>query len=221
MGIIRGKETIMDRDIDNEEDATAAPQSGMAGMLKLVAHYAVPGLAPVLSVAALVVAIVALTHDGAEPAQTVESAARIENLSASLVETKNELESLKFTLARERSLRAEERKKADERETKIIQHVTRMQTKQKIAPTLEEQLKAAASVPPPVHAAPVAAPVSAPIAAPVAETHVPAAAASEPKQSVTPAPVAPAKKGAAAPVAEQTPAQVKALKAAIDKFNQK
>lgn len=203
----------MDRDIDREDESEEAPAAGprFRAKLKVVAHYALLA-SPVLALFALILAITALILGRAAPPAPDDSRGRIESLNATLLETKNELESLKFTLARERSARAEERKKAEEREAMIIRHVSRLETKQKIAPTLEDQLKSAASAPLPVPAAPAAAPVE--------EVHAPAPA-SEPKHAD--APVAAEKKTAvAAPAAtEKTPAQVKALKEAIDKFNSK
>ncbi|MDO8926781.1 MAG: hypothetical protein Q7U94_07730 [Sideroxyarcus sp.] len=211
----------MDRRIDREEEDAAEPvESGsLRARLKVIAHYALL-TAPVVALLALALAIAALVLGRSAPPQADDSGARIESLGASLTETKNELESLKFTLARERSQRAEERKKAEERETAIVQHVSRLQTKLKVAPTLEEQLKAAESVP--VHAAPVAAPVPAAAAA-VEETKpavVPAATVAD-KPHAAPATVEKKPVATAPPATEKTPAQLKALKDAIDKLNKK
>ena len=222
----------MDRRIDREEEDAAEPVEGgsLRARLKVIAHYALL-TAPVVALLALALAIAALFLGRSAPPQADDSSARIESLSASLTETKNELESLKFTLARERSQRAEERKKAEEREAAIIEHVSRLQTKLKVAPTLEEQLKAAESVP--VHFAPVAAPVPAAAAAAPAHAVTSAPAVVESKAAVAPvaaaadkthaAPATVEKKPAATapPATGQTPAQLKALKDAIDKLNKK
>jgi hypothetical protein len=175
--------------------------------LKLIAHYAILAFAPVVSVVALVVAVIAVTSNQsqADRAQLSELISRIDSLNASLADTKGELESLKFAMAREKTMRGEERKKVDERDTKIIQNVSRLQAKLKVSPTLEDQLREVASAP---AAAPsVASAVSAPAAAPV-----PAAADKKP------AVAAPKSKPEAA---DKTPAQAKVLKDAIEKFNKK
>ncbi|MBI4809777.1 MAG: hypothetical protein HY799_12615 [Nitrosomonadales bacterium] len=208
----------MDRDTDTEEDGPA-PQSKTGGILKPAARYAMLGFAPVVSMVALAVAVIAVSPDRAAPAQSGEAAARMESLGASLAETKNELESLKFSLARERS----ERKRAEEREALIIQHVTGLQAKLKVAPTLEVQLKEVAGASVLTHAGPVVAPAA--VEAPASA----AAPATEQKHSATPAPAAhpsPEKKPVAATPAssatnDKTPGQVKALKEAIDKLNKK
>lgn len=222
----------MDRRVDREEEDAAEPVEGgsLRARLKMIAHYALL-TAPVVALLALALAIAALFLGRSAPPQADDSSAHIESLSASLTETKNELESLKFTLARERSQRAEERKKAEEREAAIIRHVSRLQAKLKVAPTLEEQLKTAESVP--VHAAPVAAPVPAAAAAAPAHAVTSAPEVAETKPAVVPAaavadkphavPTVDEKKPAAVapPATEKTPAQLKALKDAIDKLNKK
>ncbi|HAF45534.1 MAG: hypothetical protein A2100_03060 [Sideroxydans sp. GWF2_59_14] len=225
----------MDRRIDREEEDAAEPvESGsLRARLKVIAHYALL-TAPVVALLALALAIAALVFGRSAPPRADDSSARIESLGASLTETKNELESLKFTLARERSQRAEERKKAEEREAAIIRHVSRLQSKSKVSPTLEEQLKAAENVP--GHAAPVSAPVPAAAAAATAATAhavttapvveetkpavVPAATVAD-KPHAAPATVEKKPVATAPPATEKTPAQLKALKDAIDKLNKK
>lgn len=220
----------MDRDRPDETEAASDTGVSFRARLKGVAHYALL-TAPGVALLALILAILALSLGRSEHQQQDDPEARIENLSASLAETKNELESLKFTLGRERSQRAEERKKAEEREAAIVQHVSRLQTKLKVAPTLEEQLKAAESVP--AHTAPVAAPVPAAAAAATAHTVTTAPAVVETAPAAAPAATAAEKTHAAPttvekkpvavapPATEKTPAQLKALKDAIDKLNKK
>ena len=130
-----------DSETTAEDDGAASLKSVLLrARLKLAAHYALLAFAPVVSVVALVIAVVA-AHSHSEQAQQNEYAARIDDLNASLAETKGELENLKVAIARERSLREEEHKKSEERETKIVLNITQLQTKMKISPTLEEQLR--------------------------------------------------------------------------------
>jgi hypothetical protein len=142
---------------------------------------------------------------------------RIDSLNASLTESKGELDNLKFAMTREKTIHGEERKKADERDTKIIQNVTRLQAKLKVSPTLEEQLREAASAPSVKPSVVIAA--SAPS---VATT----SAVPDNKQVVgAPAPkLADKKPATAAPAtsgSEKTHAQAKGLKNEIEKFNKK
>ena len=193
----------MESDINTEDDSPEPSKAGLArAKLKLVAHYAMLGFAPVVSVVALVIAVIT-SHNQSDQAQHSEYASRIDGLNSALSETQAEVESLKVALARERSIREEEHKKQDERDAKIVQNVTHLQTKSKVSPTLEEQLREARPVPAAVP--PVALAASAPVA-------VSAPAASEKKSIV----ISPAPKSAG-----KHDAQVEALKKAIDQFNKK
>jgi hypothetical protein len=66
-------------------------------------------------------------------------------LNTSLSDTKGELENFKFAMAREKTMRSQERKQVGERDTKIIQNVGCLQAKLKVFPTLEHQLRQADS----------------------------------------------------------------------------
>lgn len=210
-----------DRNREEEEDDIPASKADLVrAKLKYFAHYAMLAFAPVVSIAALLVAMIAASdhHAQSESALLKDITSRIESLSASLSETKGELDNLKFAMAREKALRAEERKKADELDTKIVQSLSHLQAKSKVSPTLEEQLREAASAPASAFAATNAA--SAPAVAagklPLTEN---SPAVSKPIATVEkPAAVAPKSK---TKTSDKTPAQVKALKDAIDKFNKK
>jgi len=198
-------DTARDNEVD-EERAPPSPADLVRARLKAIAHYAMLAFAPVLSVAALVIAIVLVTNNQSQSgqAQLGELTSRIDSLNASLSDTKNELESLKFSMGREKSMHSDERKKMDERDTKIIQSVTHLQTKLKTAPTLEEQLREVSRIP--VTSADTAA------SAPPAAIPVPSTVGTV-KQQTAPAPILKS--------AEKTPAQAKTLKDAIEKFNKK
>lgn len=230
----------MARDIDAEEEDTPVPPSDAREKLKRVAHYAMPVFAPVVSILALGVAIFA-GGNHSDRAQISELNSRIDGLNASLAASREELENLKFGTSREKSQRADERKKEEERDAIIIQSVTRLQEKLKVAPTLDEQLRVAAKA----HAA--ASPVDGVLAAPAAASApavanrvqaasapAPASAAKKPA-AATPAPKADEKNRAATtpagkndekkkaapvpkPIEKMSP-QVKALKDAIDQYN--
>lgn len=214
-------------DNDREEENEAAPAEGvpLRARLKVVAHYALLA-SPLLALLGIILAVTALVLGRSAPQVPDDSAARIASLSASLNETKNELESLKFILTRERAQHAEERRETEERDGMIVQHVTRLQTKQKISPTLEEQLKAGqVHAPRPAASAPApAAPVAAIPAQPASAVQAPPVTAprASAEKAMTPAPVT-ASKPVVKPSAatEKTSAQVKSLKEAIEKFNAK
>ena len=207
-----------DRSRDAEEDDAPPSRADLARMkLKIIARYALIGFAPAMSVAALIVAALALSNTQPQTDRTKSDdlTSRIDSLNKNLSDTRNELESLKFALSREKATRGEERRKLDEQDEKIIQNVTRLQAKLKVAPTLEEQLRppasAPAAVPAPVGAAsaPAVVPVSPATntiqAAPSAQALAgkPAAASAKPKAKTT----------------DNTAEQVKALREAIEKFN--
>jgi hypothetical protein len=216
----------MAREIDAEEEDIPAPKGDVREKLKLVAHYAMLGFAPVVSVIALGVALFA-TGNHSDRAQISELNSRIEKLNASLSAPKEEMENLKFSMSREKSQRADERKKDEEREVKIVQGISRLQEKLKVVPTLEEQLRAATVT----HAesAPVAGAATAPVAvsAPAvadktqaASAPAPASAAKKPAAAIPAPKVDEKKKAAPAPkVEEKMSPQVKALKKAIDQYN--
>lgn len=207
-----------DRSCDAEEDDAPPSRADLARVkLKVIARYALIGFAPAMSVAALIVAALALsnTQSQTDRAKSDELASRIDGLNKNLSDTRNELESLKFTLSREKATRGEERRKLDELDEKIIQSVTRLQAKLKVAPTLEEQLQPPASAP---------AAVPAPVGAASAPAVVPVSPATNTIQAA-PSAQAPAGKPAAASAkpktktTDNTAEQVKALREAIEKFN--
>jgi hypothetical protein len=203
----------MERDRDTEEeDSTPSPTGDAREKLKLAAHYAMLGFAPVVSVVALVVAVF-VPGKHPDQAQQSEVDSRVESLNANLPASRGELDNFKIAMAHERSMREEERKKQDEQDKKIIQNVTRLQVKMKISPTLEEQLREAASA-----RAVTSAVASAPVAASPAVVAVSAPVVTLPVAAAVSAPVA----ASAPPKAEKADkkhAQVKALKEAIEKFN--
>ena len=157
----------MDRDRSRdaeEEDNTPSKADLARAKLKIIARYVLIGFAPVVSVAALIIGVIAISNTQSQSDRTKlgELESRIDSLNANLSETKSELENLKFTQSREKAMRGDEHKKLDEQDAKIIQSVTLLQTKLKVSPTLEEQLRAPASSPASVGAAfaPAVAPVS-------------------------------------------------------------
>jgi len=128
-----------------EEVAEAPKLSPLRQKLTLVGHYIMLGLAPVISVCALGVAVLAVTGNQSGEEQLSKSMAKIDSLNVSLSTTKSELEKLKVAIVQEKGLQEEERKKQEERLAKIVQNVTPLQIKLKISPTLEEQLRQAAA----------------------------------------------------------------------------
>ncbi len=228
----------MAREIDPEAEDTPAPKGDTREKLKLVAHYAMLGFAPVVSVVALGVALFA-TGNHSDRAQISELNSRIEKLNASLSASREETENLKFSMSREKSQRADERKKEEEHDAKIVQNITRLQEKLKIVPTLEDQLRVAPATNAGV--SPVAGTTATPVVAPAPATADKTPAASAPASATkkpaaeTPAPKVDEKKNAAATPAtkvdekkkvapapkaeEKMSPQVKALKKAIDQYN--
>jgi hypothetical protein len=236
----------MDRDDDRskpEDDDAAPSKAGLAReRLGLVAHYVMLGFAPVVSVLALVFAVMAYIGTQSNHVQLGTVNSRIDGISAAQAEPKGEMDIFEVSLAHEKALLAEERKKHAEHEAKIVKDVTQLQVKMKVSPTLEEQLREGASAPavaPPVAVAPVivssvATASPAPAAAPVpvkADTKPPIKPAAKPvvadkkpapaaKEVRKPAPVAKeVKKPAPAPTSAEKAAKAKVLKKTIEDFN--
>jgi hypothetical protein len=179
-------------DKEGEVDGAPAPKSSrLRTWVKNCGHYVAEGFAPVVSIVALVVAVIAVTGNQAAQSQFKESLSKVNGMNAGLLAIKGDLEKLKVTLAQEKTLQDGERKKLDESLTKIIQGVTRVQVKLKVSPTVEEQLRLPDST---SGAAP---------AAPGAKVAAPA----------TPSPAV-----AASPEKKQNP-QVKAMMEAIKNYN--
>ena len=165
--------------------------------LKLAGGYILDGFAPVVAVIALIVAVMAINGNKSGQAELAQNAAKITSLSESLLASKAEVERLKIALAQEKLSKEEQGKKQDEQTTKIILGVSKLQTKMKVSPTLEEQLRQ---------------PVAALVLTPAAATAAPATA-----KPVT-APAA----AAVTTGTKQTPGtQSQVLKEAINKFNKK
>ncbi len=217
----------VDNDIDAEANDVQAPPSGqMRAKLKLVAHYMALAFAPAVSIAALVLAVAALNRHP-DQAQAGESAARLDHLSADLAEAKAQLETLQVALAREKSMREEERKEAGVRDSKVVEAVSALQNRMKISPSLQEQLRANASA---LDAATVAVPAATTVSAPAPTQPLKAAVnqAAGPASTQSAAggkPSASSRKPAQSPPTAKKPAkrspQVKALKEKIEHFNKK
>ena len=220
-----------DRERDAEEEPAPASKAGLVlAKLKIAGRYAVLA-APAVAVSALVVAVIAVSNNqsGAGQAKLSELTAKVDNLNASLSAAKSDLDTLKLAMAHERAMHAEERKKEDMQDEKIVQSVTRLQVKLKVTPTLESQLREMASAP--AISPSVASAASSPVVAPVTAAAGKQAVAAQPAPKVAdgktaaekPKPGPAGKRAAVAPSRSQstdkTPDQVKALKEAIEKFN--
>lgn len=180
----------------DDDSATPSKAELIRIKLKVVAHYAVLGFAPVISVIALTLAVVAIIGNKSIRTELTQGTPKLEGISTSLSESKIELAKIRAAMAEQSSLQTEERKKLDEKMEKIIQNVSLLQIKMKVAPTLEEQLRQPAS-------------------APAAATTAPAVVAASPAPSpVKAAPVAIPK-----PVEKKLSPQGQSIKAAIEQFN--
>ena len=206
-----------------EDESGAQPETGLRGRLKVVAHYLMPGFAPVVAVIALAAAVFAIADKRSGESRMNEVITELQNVNANLTATRSELESLKFIVTRQRA-QLDAEKRQDEMNDRIVQNVTRLQEKLKVSPTLQEQLLQSAS-------APVAAPAAS--ASPAAEKaaekppeqKAPAAAATPtaPAKAVTKVPEPKTAPKAAAPTSSENKSnkQLQGIKEAIEKFNKK
>lgn len=213
---------------EDEAKGTPSKADKIRLQMKLVAHYVMLGLAPVLAIAALVVAVMALMGSRSGHTQLEQNAAVIANLTASLAASKAEVDKLKLNALKETAAQNERLKKMDERVNLVIQNVIPLQVKLKMSPTLDQQLSLPASA--------VVAPVAHLPPSPAAHTpvaHVPPAPAVTKKTPAKTTPSSPA------PQVEHTPAkapaaktakpdgdkelspQVRAMKEAIERYNKK
>lgn len=195
-------------DSKTEEGAAPSKADLLRIQLKHIAHYATVGFAPIVSAAALAVAIVAVIGNQSAQEQLGKATAKLEAMGSTQPASKAELEKIKVAMAQEETLRdeelkkrdeliqklEEERKKQEELLAKIIQSVSQLQKKSKIAPTLEDQLRQATGAP----AAAAAAPATASVAAPAKAAP----------------PAAPPK-----PVEKKFSPQVQSMKEAIEQYN--
>jgi len=170
--------------------------------LKVVAGYVMDGFAPVVASLALILAVYTYqTSHG----KSDKSAAKMASMEKALIVSKTEIGKLRETMLKDKVTLEAERKRMEEREFKLIQHISQLEIKMKTSPTLEEQFQ-------PNYKPQVSMPASAVIAvkpAPVAASAV-----------VAPSKVTPAK--VAAPVVVKKPIdQTQILKEAIEKLNKK
>lgn len=214
---------------EDEAKGTPSKADKIRLQMKVVAHYVLLGLGPLLAIAALAVAVMALMGNRSGHEQLEQNAAAIANLTASLAASKAEVDKLKLNALKETAAQTERLKKMDERMNLVIQNVIPLQVKLKMSPTLDQQLSlpASAVVAPVAHLSPPAA-----VHAPAAHTQAaPTIAKKTPAKAAAPAPHAehaPAK-ATAAPVAKpakpdgdkELSPQVRAMKEAIERYNKK
>lgn len=166
--------------------------------LKVVASYVMDGFAPLVASLALILAVYnyQAIHGKSDKADT-----KIVSINAALIESKTELSKLKEAILKDKITLEAERKKIEERESRLIHHITQLEIQMKISPTLEEEFH----------------PATKPLAL------MPASAVSATK--AVPAIVAPIKETqpkAVPPVIEKkSNERAQVLKEAIEKFNKK
>ena len=166
---------------NNQAEGDAAPSRAdqLRQQLKVVAHYLSIGFAPLAAAAALALAIVALVANQSVQSHSYDVTAKLGQLSASLLATKSEMEKLRAELNQEKALREEAQKQLQQQQElsgKLVQATSHVQTKLKIMPTLEEQLRQPATPPAPAAASAQPAPIPAPSAAAAAPAPTPPAA---------------------------------------------
>jgi hypothetical protein len=138
------EDTAKDRK-DDEAKAPAPKASRLKTWASKGGQYIAEGFAPVVSLVALVTAVIAVTGNQAAQTQLKEGLAKVNGMNAGLLTIRSDLEKLKMTLAQEKSLQDGERKKLDDSLAKIIQGLNRVQVKLKVSPTVEEQLRLSGS----------------------------------------------------------------------------
>lgn len=135
---------------EKEEKAVAAPTGKDAAKQKLkrILVIVVSGLSPVLALFAIGVAVYALSGSRTERTQTEKYASAIEATNAGLAASRQELDKLKLSaaaLARENAELTDKLKKQEALLARVVQNITPVQARLKMAPTLESQLQQLAS----------------------------------------------------------------------------
>lgn len=132
---------------DDEDLETAAATTHSSSPLVL---YIVTGVAAFIAVGALGTAIFALNSNRAMQEQLDTNKSNIRKIANVLNEARVEVKRLNIALAQEKAATRQARAKHEELMTKVVQNLSPLQTRLKIHPTLEEQLRqaeAAASAP--------------------------------------------------------------------------
>lgn len=126
--------------IAEEDNAAPSKTDSAPSKLAPLAHYAMLGFAPTVSVLALIIAVIALNGNQSSKEPLGKAAAQIDSISATLPAFRGDLEKLNVSLAQMKSMQMDEHKKREIQVKEIIQSVTVMQKKMKIFPTLEDLL---------------------------------------------------------------------------------
>jgi hypothetical protein len=206
---------------NNEEKTKNLLKTYMARLkLKLIANYILLALGPAIGVVAVYLAMNATGSNQATLNQLGKISAKLDSMNTALAASKNDLEKLKAAMAQEKVLHDETHIHQDEQTNKIVQSITRLQVKMKIAPTLEEQLRQAvsASTVAPQSSNTSAVPGTASLAA---NTVVPASAVT-PAAAIKPASSVAAGSANTPKVTEKKLSpQVQSIKESIEQFNKK
>ena len=214
----QAKDKAQSKEKEKSQSKLASTISQARLKLKPGLNYVLDGFPPVIAVIALVAAVFALNESRSLRAQLSTAVAKIESLSTSTgfasredfdkvkasVEgidkgkaSIEELDKVKAVMAQEKITHEAELARQSERNTKIIQGVSKLQVKMKVSPTLEAQMRE---------------PVVVPVAAPAPSAAVKAAIA--PVAAIVPTPVpvpAPAPVKIITPTPAPAPAQVKQI----------
>lgn len=183
-----------------EEAGVLSKSEQLRAKLKMVGHYVLLALAPVLAIIALAVAMIAVSGVHSNQKQLAEMNNKIEGLSTSLSNAKAEADKLKMAMLKEKTQQNEELAKQNGQLNLLIHNITQLQVKLKVSPTLEDQLRQ-----------PVAISQATPISA-VVESHPVSAVGATPPST---------KKVVSAPADKSISPQVRAMKEAIDMYNKK
>jgi len=201
------------RPSDEEKEAGDTPSKSdqMKTKLKAAGHYALLGIGPLVAIIAVVVAVLALNGNHASREELAQTSAKLEEMTTSLAGIKNDIDKLKLASMKDKSMANEELSKHSEQLDALIRNLTPIQTKLKISPTVEEQLR-------PHVSEPVVAPASATVAA--SAHNAEAVRSSSATQKTEPAPKKSVEPSGDVKEKKLSP-QVKAMKDAIDQYNRK
>lgn len=124
-----------------ENPITPSEISQRPAKLSRIWRYAKIAFAPLVSVLALAIAVVAVSNNQVSQAQLSKATFQIDNLSASLSASQAELKKIQSEIIQKNAMTDVEQSNQAARMSILIQNITALQVKMKIHPTLEEQLR--------------------------------------------------------------------------------
>jgi hypothetical protein len=146
---MQSNEELDEMNSSEDEMVERSPVKSKAEMRRLkfkkIADYVMDALLPLVAVIAVIIAVMALNVAKSNRTEFGQSSSTLDHLNTNLKSLKSEVEKLKLALQQEKMLHAQLISKQEEQTRLLVQHVSKLQDKLKISPTLELLMLQAAS----------------------------------------------------------------------------